>query len=294
MRLRAAIPFSALLVFLSESNGLPQNFSRGITANYRITSNVTYLKSGAWEGKMDIYSRPGVGPQPTLIWIHGGAMSAGTKEDQLFRLMPYLESGWNVVNLEHRYPGVTLAPAALQNCWCALRWVVHNASTYGFDTTKLVISGSSSGGWFAVAAAMTPRPERWDDACPGNEEAKVAAVVNWFGNWDFADILQGPNNKDYAAGWVQSLPNPLEIAKVMAPVVTVSSPPTISIHGDADPVVPYTQSVRLHEALRKVRVKEQMVTIPGGQHGGFTRAENEKAFSAIEVFLKSQGLWPGK
>jgi hypothetical protein len=35
-----------------------------------------------------------------------------------------------------------------------------------------------------------------------------------------------------------------------------------------------------------------MVTIPGGKHGGFTRAENEKAVAAIEVFLKSQNLWP--
>jgi hypothetical protein len=35
-----------------------------------------------------------------------------------------------------------------------------------------------------------------------------------------------------------------------------------------------------------------MITIPGGKHGGFTRAENERAFAAIEAFLKAQGLWP--
>ncbi len=294
MRLRSAIALSVALLFISGSKGFTQNFSRGITARYRISSNVTYLKSGAWEGKMDIYSRPDAGPQPTLIWMHGGGMPDGTKDGQLFALMPYLESGWNVINLEHRYPGVTLAPAALQNCWCALRWVVHNAPMYGFDTTKLVISGASSGSWFALAAAMTPRPEHWDEACPGNEDAKVAAVVNWYGIWDFADLLQGPNQKPYAAGWVQNLPNPLDIARMLAPAVTVSTPPTISIHGDADPTVPYTQSVRLHEALKRAHVKEQMITIAGGKHGGFTRAENETAFAAIEVFLKNQGLWPTK
>ena len=81
---------------------------------------------------------------------------------------------------------------------------------------------------------------------------------------------------------------------MLAPAVTASTPPTISIHGDADPTVPYTQSVRLNEALKRAQVKEQMITIAGGKHGGFTRAENEKAFAAIEVFLKNQGLWPTK
>lgn len=292
MRLRSASAAILLLLFVSASTAFAQNFSTGVSASYRVRPNVTYLKSGAWEGKLDIYSRQGAGPQPTLIWIHGGPMTAVTKDGDLFSLMPYLESGWNVVNLEHRYPGVTFAPAALQNCWCALRWIAQNAEMYGFDTTKLVISGASSGGWFAVAAAMTPRPEHWDDACPGTEEPEVAAVVDWYGNWDYADILQGPNEKDYAAGWVDSLADPLEVARALLPVVDASSPPTISIHGDADPVVPYSQSVRLQEALREAHVAGQMVTIPGGNHGGFTRAENGMAFAAVEAFLRNRGLWP--
>jgi hypothetical protein len=37
-----------------------------------------------------------------------------------------------------------------------------------------------------------------------------------------------------------------------------------------------------------------MITIPGGKHGGFTRSENERAFSAIEAFLKAQNLWLAK
>jgi acetyl esterase/lipase len=294
MHVRLAIIATSLLLCMPSTNGFSQNFSRGIGATYRVGSNVTYVKSGAWEGKMDVYYRPDAGPQPTLIWIHGGSMEAGTKDGQLFALMPYLESGWNAINLEPRYPGVTLAPATLQNTWCALRWVVRNARMYGFDPAKIVISGASSGSWFAVTAAMTPRFEHWDESCPGNENPAVAAVVNWYGNWDLADILQGPNQKPYAAGWIQNLPNPMEIARMLAPVVNASSPPTISIHGDADPTVPYTQSVRLHEALKSAHVKEQMITIPGGKHGGFTRAENERAFAAIEAFLKSQNLWPAK
>lgn len=291
MRIRSAAA-TALLLFLSVPTAFAQYVASGISATYRISPNVTYLKSGAWEGKMDIYSRPGAGPQPTLIWLHGGPMTAVTKDGELFALMPYLESGWDVINLEHRYPGVTFAPAALQNSWCALRWIAQNAERYGFDATKVVISGASSGAWFAVAAAMTPRPEHWDDACPGDEDLEVAAVVDWYGNWDLADILQGPNEKDYALGWVPKFSDPMEVARGLAPVIDASTPPTISIHGDADPVVPYSQSVRLQEALKKAHVAGQLVTIPGGKHGGFSREENEKAFAAVDAFLKSRHLWP--
>jgi dipeptidyl aminopeptidase/acylaminoacyl peptidase len=93
-------------------------------------------------------------------------------------------------------------------------------------------------------------------------------------------------------GWITGLADPLQVARSMRPSFDESSPPTISIHGDADPVVPYSQSVRLQEALREAHVPGQLVTIPGGMHGGFSRAENEMAYAAIEAFLKSQDLWP--
>jgi acetyl esterase/lipase len=115
----------------------------------------------------------------------------------------------------------------------------------------------------------------------------VAAVVNWYGNWDLADVLQGPNSKPYAPGWVRNLPNPLEVARSLSPLPLrrFGIPPIISIHGDADPTVPYTQSVRLHQALKAAGVREEMIMIPGGKHGGFTREENQRAFAAIEAFL---------
>jgi acetyl esterase/lipase len=251
------------------------------------------MKSGAWEGKLDVYWRSDPGPHPTLIWIHGGGPTGGSREAALFYLLPYLERGWNVVNVEHRLAGVTLAPAALQNSLCAVRWVVQNAKSFNSDSARLVISGDSSGGWFAVAAGLGVRPPGWDQACPGPEEPKVAAVVNWYGNWDLADILDGPNKKPYAAGWVANLPDGVEVARSMLPLpLRPNVPPVISVHGDDDGTVPYTQSVRLHEALKQAGIPQQLVTIPGGKHGGFSRDESRRAFAAIDAFLDRVGLRP--
>jgi len=287
---------STLFVFwiwiLASTRGtLAQEYSKNLPA-YRISANVTYVKNGSWEGKVDVYSRVNPpGPEPTLFWMHGGSVTIGSKDGALTSFMPYLEQGWNVINIEPRQVGVTLAPETLNNSLCAVRWAMHNAARYNIDVNKLVLSGASSGSWFAVAAGLGVRPAGWSDVCPGPEEPKVAAVVNWYGNWDLADILQGPNTKDYAADWVKGIPNPMELARLISPLpLRPGVPPVISIHGDADPTVPYTQSVRLHEALQKAGVANKLVTIPGGKHGGFSRDENERAYKEVDAFLKANGL----
>jgi dipeptidyl aminopeptidase/acylaminoacyl peptidase len=67
--------------------------------------------------------------------------------------------------------------------------------------------------------------------------------------------------------------------------VRAGLPPIISIQGDADPTVPYQHSVRLQEALAKVGVPHELVTIPGGKHGNFTPAERTRIYVAIHAFL---------
>jgi dipeptidyl aminopeptidase/acylaminoacyl peptidase len=67
-------------------------------------------------------------------------------------------------------------------------------------------------------------------------------------------------------------------------------PPIMTIHGDADPVVPYPQAVRLHEALAKTNTPNQLITIPGGGHGGFTDAQRTMIYTTIREFLGKHGL----
>jgi len=231
-------------------------------------------------------------PQPTLIWIHGGGWTGGAKEGALFSLLPYMEMGWNIVNVEYRLARVSLAPAAVEDCLCALRWVIRNAKQYNFDTNKIVVSGSSAGGHLALTTGMIPKSAGLDRECPGTEELKVAAVVDWFGITDVADLLDGANMKTYAVQWLGSMTDRVAIATRMSPLTYVRAglPPIISVHGDADPTVPYAHSVRLHDALKKVQVDSELITIPGGRHGGFSRAENERAFIAIKAFLAKHGL----
>ena len=64
----------------------------------------------------------------------------------------------------------------------------------------------------------------------------------------------------------------------------------LTIHGDADSAVPYDHAVRLHRALTQSGVPNELVTIPGGKHGGFSRAELLRIHVSTREFLKKHGF----
>lgn len=265
-----------------------------ISTEYRVVANVTYLRANNYESKLDVYvPRTLTAPNKTLIFIHGGGWVGGTKEAAMLHILPYLEWGWSVVNVEYRLANVSPAPAAVEDCRCALRWVVANARTYNFDTSKIVLTGHSAGGHLSLITGMLPTIAGLDRVCyAGGEDIKVAAIVNWYGITDVADLLDGVNLKSYAVNWFGSMPNRMEVARRVSPLTYVRKdlPPILTIHGDADTVVPHSHAVRLHEALTRAGSPNQMLTIPKGGHGGFPREENAKAYSTIKEFLTKYNL----
>ena len=125
--------------------------------DFRVISDITYRQANGVELKIDVYqSRNDEGPAPTFIYYHGGGWVGGNKEANVLRLLPYLEQGWAAVNVQYRLGNVSLAPAAVEDSLCALRWVVRNAEQYGFDPEKLVVSGNSAGGHLALTTGMIP------------------------------------------------------------------------------------------------------------------------------------------
>ena len=173
-------------------------------------------------------------------------------------------------------------------CSCAIK----NAKGYDIDTDRIVLTGHSAGGHLSLIAGMLPEGTDLDNSCHGNEPLKVAAIINWYGISDVADLIQGPNIRNYALMWMGSQPDQLAIAKRVSPLTYVRAglPPIISIHGDADAVVPYEESVRLHHALTTAGVPNELVTIKGGGHGEFKEAELEDAYEKIQAFLRARGL----
>ncbi len=294
---------AACLVLASASSLQAQARDRvldaaALSADYVAVPNIVYMTADGYESKLDVHRpRTITTPRPTVIFIHGGGWVGGSKEGSMLAVLPYMAMGWAAVNVEYRMAQTAPAPAGVDDCRCALKWVIANAKTYGFDTTKIVVTGQSAGGHLALTTGMLTQSAGFDDRCPtpggpannapSEDNPKVAAIVNWYGITDVNDIIQGANARGYGVRWFAGVENKTALATRVSPLsyVRPGLPPIITIHGDADPTVPYPQAVRLRDALTKAGVTNELVTIPQGGHGNFVAPQRERAWTAIRAFL---------
>lgn len=273
-------------------------FSTEAGTKYWMQQDVVYTVANNTQLKLDIWYPHAVNkPTRTLIYFHGGGWIFGTKEGSVYQFLPFLEKGWRVVNVEYRMASNSLAPAAVEDSRCALRWVFRNAKQWNFDTSKIVLMGHSAGGHLSLMTGMLPDGTPLDNNCYASEKygdvkMKVAAIINWYGITDVGDIIQGENLKNYAVMWMGSQPNASEIAKQVSPLnyVRKDLPPILTIHGESDDVVPYSHATRLKEALDKVKVIKKLYTIKGGGHGGFTQEQYINSYEEIWNFLKENKI----
>ena len=273
--------------------GSTEIWASHVSNEFRVVPNVTYHVANGFENRVDLYlPRNSAGPAPVLMYIHGGGWVGGSKESNVLRLLPWLKKGWAVVNVQYRLGRISRAPAAVEDCLCALHWVKANAEQYGFDADRIVLTGNSAGGHLALTTGMIPASAGLDLECQPRGDLGVAAVINWYGITDVGDLLAGANEKTYAVRWMGSLADRKDVAERVSPLTYVRSglPPVLTIHGDADPTVPYRHAVRLHEALSGASVSNELHTVPGGGHGGFNREETTAIFETIQRFLGQHGL----
>ena len=293
-----------IFLIIFTGNGFAQtheNWSDYIAIDYDILPDITYSIANNTELKLDLYlPRNNREPHPTLIYFHGGGWVSGQKERNVLYLLPYISFGWAVVNVEYRLSRNSLAPAAVEDGRCALRWVITHAKEYNLDPDKIVLTGPSAGGHLALITGMLPGQSMFDRHCPTDDrirwrssaepEIHVAAIINWYGITDVADLLDGTNAKHYAIEWFGSMSNREELAKEVSPLnyVRAGLPPILTIHGDKDNIVPYSHAIRLHSALDKIGIPNQLHTINGSSHGEFNREEMLNCYTIIKDFLRKQ------
>lgn len=261
-----------------------------LATGYVVTANIPYAPGNAF-ARLDVYQPCGKGtpfksceksPKPTLMFVHGGGWSDGaTKETYALWFLPFLQLGWIVVNVEYRPSGAAPAPAALEDCLGALRWIGDNASRYGIDTAQLVIGGLSAGGQLALmVAALAP------DSGP-----RPCAAISWCGIVDLIELTTGPARQDFAVDWVGKGAEGLALARELSPIsyVREGGVPVITAHGDQDLIVPYGQAVRFHEALTRAGVRNDLVRLQGAGHA-FDAGANLHAYPRILDFLSRSGV----
>jgi len=276
-----------------ETNDSTQYKPVELPAGFTAQLNVVYVAGKDWNEKMDIYLPPKDNkPNALLINIHGGGWNHGVKESQTgFNL--FFKAGFAVANIEYRLTGQATAPAAVEDARCALACLIRNSAALNIDINKIVIMGSSAGGHLALMAGMLGNDHRFDSSCSLGQSMKVAAIIDKYGITDVWDWGYGKDKTSKSAiNWLGGYSKDSIFARSVSPInyVSKNNPPVFIVHGDADPTVPYQQSVAFHKKLKDAGVAVKFITVPGGLHGKFSKEQNAEINKAIIVFLKELGL----
>ncbi|MFD0989904.1 alpha/beta hydrolase fold domain-containing protein [Mariniflexile jejuense] len=256
--------------------------------DYTAEIDVVYTQVNNWKGYMDIFTNPNAKtPTPIVINIHGGGWKSGQKESQT-GLETFFSNGYAVANVSYRLVDVAPAPAAIQDVRCALLYIYRNAKKLNIDTNKIVIMGGSAGGHLALMAGLLADNNSFDSNCPNSENIKVAAIIDKYGVTDLTPLAYRNSPRD----WLGLNNIDAEFVKKVSPInyISQNSPPIFIAHGDADPVVPYKQSLILYKRLKVYKVKTRLLTIKKGRHGNFTQKQNILLSKSIWKFLNNLGL----
>jgi acetyl esterase/lipase len=253
-----------------------------------VESNLSYGRFP--ETVMDVYqSQKSAASErrPGVIVFHGGGWIGGSKESTIEKfVIPYLEHGFVVANVEYRLAGVAPAPAAVSDALEAASWFRNNAHRWNVDPKRIVATGESAGGHLALMVGMTPKSAHLGPV------RKVAAVINFYGITDVEDQLQGEHTRDYASKWIPEQKGRYELARRLSPLTEVRKknvPPILSIHGNADEVVPYDHSIELTRTLRNVHADAEMIAVPNGGHG-FPLDKMSQIYPQIFEFLRRRRI----
>ncbi len=133
-----------------------------------LLSDIPYLPSGETHHLLDVYRpKQRAGKLPVVLYVHGGGFRILSKETHWLMGLMFARRDMVVFSINYRLAPKHPFPAAHEDAFAALRWVLEHAHEYGGDASQLILAGESAGANIvsSMAIALTSeRPEPWAKA----------------------------------------------------------------------------------------------------------------------------------
>ena len=247
--------------------------------------NLGYVGNGCDRQQLDLYLPDDRHPvRPLVVWIHGGAWWAGSKDECPAQVL--VACGYAVASVGYRLSHQEHFPAQLEDCKAAIRWLRAQGADYGIDPQRIGVWGESAGGHLAALLGTTGGLREYDVGEHLDQPSRVQCVVDFYGPANFLHWggPEHPPMESPESGVYRLLGGPVsqhrDRARLASPLYHVDnhSAPFLILHGNQDEIVPLPQSQGLHAALTKAGVESTLSIVEAAGHGGpcFTTPENLK------------------
>jgi acetyl esterase/lipase len=247
--------------------------SAQIEPQYR---DVVYGMVDGMDLGLDVYMPANVDSPPLIVFVHGGAWRAGTKDRAP---AVFVENGYALASLDFRQSGDANFPAMIHDIKGAVRYLRAHAEDYGYDPDRMAITGESSGGHLAALVGVTNGVAELEGNVGGHTQisSDIQAIMSYFGASDLTTILD--QSTPFGLGLREPALEALlgkvpaddpETARLASPVfhVDANDPPLLLFHGDRDPQMPINQAHELEGAYEALGMDVTFDVVHGSAHGG--------------------------
>jgi acetyl esterase/lipase len=231
--------------------------------------------------QLDIYRSEGEGPNPVLMWIHGGGFGEGDKTGTVpGSLQAVLDDGWDIVAVNYRLTtpdGQNEFPAALHDVKQAVRWVKANAEDQDWDPTSVAAMGHSAGGNLAgMVGTTTGDPPLEPAGLPAELEEVDSSIVGVVAIAPVSDIAMfagslDPRPAQLYVGCESGCEEPFALASVQTHV-DEESVHMLAVHGVDDELAAPAQGELVQQAYETAGIEDrfEMIVVDDGpeQHRG--------------------------
>ena len=276
---------------LESVNGRAQPFSWldlfcGVASSGVELTEHIYAQSGVSVLKLDLYrARDVTAPEPIILLVHGGSWNGGSKA-QLPAFNRYLaREHYAVASMDYRHAPEFPFPAAVEDVFQAVNFLKANAVALHLDPTRIILIGRSAGGQVALSAAYAGR------------DPAIRGVAAFYAPADLVRGYEKPSRRwvldsrkvleDYLGG-TPAEKRDLYAAASPINFVNATTPPTLLIHGNLDPMVWPEQSERLAARLKENGRPYFHLYLPWATHGcdvNLSGPSGQLSLYAIDRFL---------
>jgi acetyl esterase/lipase len=266
-------------------------------------TTVIYKRADGVDIKADVFADAAAKPRPAVVWIHGGGLINGHREQLSAQVRDFaFANGYVLVSIDYRLAPETKLPAILGDIEDAFRWLRGDgAKRFNIDPQRIAVTGGSAGGFLTLAAGFRVQPPPrvllafwgygdllgdWAAAPsphPRHNQKKISAeeAAQHGGGPAVADsrerkgdgaaiYLHGRQSGEWAR-LVSGFDPHREPEKIIPflPVKNVSAkfPPTVLVHGIADTDVPFEQSQLMVREFEKNGIAFELHAVANAEHG---------------------------